>query len=439
MNLGIAGLGVMGSNLALHAADEKIATVVWNRTTERAVALAAQHPGIAAAPTMEDLVRLLPCPRPILLMVPAGAPVDELIARLRPLLAPGDILLDGGNSWFQDTRRRADALLPSGVHFVGLGISGGEDGARHGPALMPGGPRAAFDALRPMLEALAAKTSAGPCVGWLGPGGAGHFVKMAHNGIEYGVMQAIAEAWDLLRRGCGLDADACADTFARWNKGPLDSFLMDLTARILRVRDPETGRPLVDLVLDHAAQKGTGRWTVQAALELGVPVPTLAAALDARLLSTFKDERVRLAAAHPLPHPPPISVEEVHAALRATTITAYLQGYRLITAAAAAHGWGTDLAEVRRIWRGGCIIRAALLDHGPRFEDLPHAGWRAGIAGIPTPAMSAALAWYDALRTADLPQNLTQAQRDAFGAHTYVRRGREGEGAVHSEWGGEKG
>lgn len=264
MNLGIAGLGVMGSNLALHAADEKIATVVWNRTTERAVALAAQHPGIAAAPTMEDLVRLLPCPRPILLMVPAGAPVDELIARLRPLLAPGDILLDGGNSWFQDTRRRADALLPSGVHFVGLGISGGEDGARHGPALMPGGPRAAFDALRPMLEALAAKTSAGPCVGWLGPGGAGHFVKMAHNGIEYGVMQAIAEAWDLLRRGCGLDADACADTFARWNKGPLDSFLMDLTARILRVRDPETGRPLVDLVLDHAAQKGTGRWTVQA-------------------------------------------------------------------------------------------------------------------------------------------------------------------------------
>lgn len=427
MKLGVVGLGVMGSNLALNAQDHGIATAIWNRSTDRTEALAKQNPKLLATRSLDELVDALDRPRTILLMVPAGDPVDTMITQIQPLLAAGDIVMDGGNSWFLDTRRREDGLRKAGIHFLGVGVSGGEEGARRGPALMPGGPREAFDRVRPMLEAIAAKTDAGPCVGWCGPDGAGHFVKMAHNGIEYGVMQAIAEAYDLLRR----DHDVAA-LFESWSRGPLESFLMELTARVLRVRDPETGRPLVEMVLDRAEQKGTGKWTVQVALDLGVPIPTIAAALDARVLSSMKEERVAIAGLLPPPAPPRLSPEEVHESLLATTITAYLQGYQLIEAASETYGWGTDLAEVRRIWRGGCIIRSKLLEQGPRLEDLPRAGWRAGIPGIPTPAMSAALAWFDSLRTADLPQNLTQAQRDAFGAHTYERRDRPG--ATHSDW-----
>ncbi|HET7619460.1 MAG TPA: NADP-dependent phosphogluconate dehydrogenase, partial [Vicinamibacterales bacterium] len=381
-----------------------------------------------------------------------------------PLLDEGDILIDGGNSWFQDTRRREAALRESRRHFVGCGVSGGEEGARFGPSLMPGGSVEAWNRIRDVLEAIAAKTEAGPCVTHVGPDGAGHFVKMVHNGIEYGDMQLIAETYDVLHRGLGLPTPETADVFERWNEGPLESFLMELTASVCRVIDPATQQPLVDLILDKAGQKGTGRWTVQVALDLGVAIPTIAAAVDARVLSSLRDERV--AASRVLRGPDTAAafadddrravIDDLELALYGARIGAYAQGMALIAAGSAEYNWRIDRAEIGRIWKGGCIIRARLLDpvraafgRDPDLVNLvldpamrdeivrAEGPWRrtvarAARAGIPVPALSAGLAWLDSYRTARLPQNLTQAQRDAFGAHTYERLDRPGR--QHGGW-----
>jgi 6-phosphogluconate dehydrogenase len=460
---GIIGLGTMGRNLALNIESRGYAVAVWNREVEWIDDFVRAHPRgrFQGATTLEDLIAAIERPRRIMMMIPAGAPVDQMIAKLAPLLQPGDVLIDGGNSWFEDTRRREADLRPTGIHFMGCGVSGGEDGARFGPSLMPGGAVEAWRAVSDVLEAIAARTDAGACVTHVGPDGAGHFVKMVHNGIEYADMQLIAEVWDLLRRVGGLSAPETADVFARWNEGPLESFLVELTARVTRVLDPETKQPLVDQVLDKAEQKGTGRWTAQVALSLAVPVPTIAAAIDARVLSSFKAERVAASGIFADGRTRVVSdretlIESARDALYASRICAYNQGMALIRAASLSHDWHIDLSEIARIWMGGCIIRARLLVPIRRaFLDAPGLpsllaapaivpllkpaldGWRRTIrfaveAAVPAPALSSALAYFDTCTTARLPQNLTQAQRDAFGAHTYERIDRAGH--VHSEW-----
>jgi 6-phosphogluconate dehydrogenase len=390
--------------------------------------------------------------------------VDAVIDRLKPLMAPGDVVLDCGNSWFKDTQRREADLVKAGFTFIGMGVSGGEEGARRGPSLMPGGKREAYERMKPVFDAIAAKTDSGPCSTYVGPDGAGHFVKMVHNGIEYADMQLIAEAYDLLKRGVGLSAPELAKLFTEWNKGPIESFLIEITAKVLGVKDAQSGQPLVDLVLDKAGQKGTGKWTVQVALDLAVPIPSIAAALDSRLLSSMKDERVSASKSisGPAPRVPEAQRQEligqVHDALHAAKITTYAQGMRLIQAASRELKWDVDLKEMARIWKGGCIIRARLLDTimraYERRPDLPsllldpdfartvdgaQGAWRrvvgvAAQAGIPVPAMSASLAYFDSYRSAELPQNLTQAQRDAFGAHTYERKDQLERGFVHTDW-----
>jgi 6-phosphogluconate dehydrogenase len=463
---GIIGLGTMGRNLALNVESRGLRVAVWNLEREWVDDFIGAHRGHAfeGTKTFDALAAAVSRPRRIMMMIPAGKPVDETIATLRSVLEPGDVLVDGGNSWFEDTRRREADLRPAGVHFVGCGVSGGEEGARLGPSLMPGGSNEAWSHLKDVLEAIAAKTEAGPCVTHVGPDGAGHFVKMVHNGIEYGDMQLIAEAWDVLRRGLGLSASATADIFEQWNRGPLESFLIELTARVCRTVDSETGQPLVDIVLDKAGQKGTGRWTTQVALDLGIAVPTIAAALDGRVMSSLKAERV--AAERVIAGPDPRArfadekqadvVEDLASALYAARVCAYAQGMALIRAGSEKYGWNIDLGEIGRIWKGGCIIRARLLDpvrHAfssqPSIANLlldeqirgaigaAQAGWRrtvarATAAGIPMLAHTSALGYFDSYRTARLPQSLTQAQRDAFGAHTYERTDRAG--AVHSEW-----
>ena len=465
--IGIVGLAVMGENLALNIADHGYRVALWTHTEGKVGQFLARHAGrpeMIGTRVLEDFTAALASPRRILLMVKAGRPVDEMLERLAPLLTPGDVLIDGGNSLFSDTQRREAAMRARGISFVGMGVSGGEEGARRGPSLMPGGARAAYDLLQPLLESIAAKTESGPCVTYVGPDGAGHFVKMVHNGIEYGVMQAIAEAYDLLRRGLALPADEVAGIFAEWNRGPLESYLIDVAAQVLAARDPETGNPLVEMIVDQAGQKGTGKWTVESALDLGVPIPTITAAIDARMLSSMKGERV---AASPLFASAPTgrvtgdtgeAVAAAHDALRGTMICAYAQGMSLLRAASGEYRWGVDLREIARIWKGGCIIRARLLDtlmHAfERTPDLPNLlldadirpwlseagqGWRRTVsaaiaAGIPVPAMSAALAYFDSYRSARLPQNLTQAQRDFFGAHTYQRVDRPDGGFVHTDW-----
>jgi len=465
-DIGLVGLGVMGRNLAWNLADHGFKVGVWNREADmQAAVLAERADGLVPVSSLAELVKCLSRPRRLLLMITAGKPVDLVLDALEPLLEPGDIVVDGGNSWYEDTRRREQRFAARGLAFVGMGVSGGEEGARHGPSLMPGGSAEAWHHLRPALEAIAAKTEAGPCVTHVGPDGAGHFVKMVHNGIEYADMQLIAEGYDVLRRLGGLDAPRLADVFTAWNAGPLESFLVDITARIFRVSDPRTGGWLVDHVRDQAGQKGTGKWTVQVALDLGVAIPSIAAALDARVLSSMKPAREAAsrvltgpAASPSSPSSPPDLVAQVHDALLASKVLAYAQGMTLVAAASSTHGWGIDPAELARIWKGGCIIRARLLDlmrqaytRDPNLPSLvvdPDAralvdrcqpAWRAvvGLAqahGIPVPAMAASLAWYDSYRTASLPQNLTQAQRDAFGAHTYQRADAPDEGFVHTDW-----
>jgi 6-phosphogluconate dehydrogenase len=463
-NIGMIGLAVMGRNLALNIADQGFRVAVWNLeqpVTDQFVAAHGTEKFVGTS-SLRELVSVLEKPRRLWLMIKAGKPVDEVLEQLKPILEPGDIVIDGGNTHFQETRRREADLKKLGLRFVGMGVSGGEEGARRGPSLMPGGADEAWRALRPILEAIAAKTESGPCVTHVGPDGAGHFVKMVHNGIEYGDMQLIAEAYDLLGRALGLGAEEIADVFARWNEGPLASFLVELTSKVLRVKDRETHKPLVDLVLDKAGQKGTGKWTAELALDLGVSIPTITAALDARVVSSMKDERV--AASQQIRGVPSAEApgrdlfDAVHDALLASKICSYAQGMQLIRAGSQEYSWGISLKEMARIWKGGCIIRARLLDNImralERTPNLPNllvdedierhtfgaqAGWRktlrvaAGL-GIPVPAMAASLAYFDSYRTARLPQNLTQAQRDAFGAHTYERIDKAGAGFVHTDW-----
>jgi len=461
-DIGVIGLGVMGRNLAWNMVDHGYKVAVWNREPEMLQDVLAQSSkGLDPCATMAELVQKLERPRCVLLMITAGKPVDMVLDALEPLLESGDIVIDGGNSWFEDTRRREERCAKAGLSFVGMGVSGGEDGARFGPSLMPGGSVHAWERLRPILESIAAKTESGPCVTHVGPDGAGHFVKMVHNGIEYADMQLIAEAYDVLKRLGGLDAPALAKVFDAWNRGPLESFLIELTAKIFGVADARAGGWLVDKVLDQAGSKGTGKWTVQVALDLAVAIPSIAAALDARVLSSIKPERV--AASAVLAGPAATATPEglvalVHEGLLAAKVLAYAQGMALVRAASEKYGWGITPHELARIWKGGCIIRARFLDtmmkaygRDPQLTNLlfdadiraivegAQASWRevVGLAqrhGIPVPAMAASLAWYDSYRTAELPQNLTQAQRDAFGSHTYQRADAPGEGFVHTDW-----
>lgn len=464
---GLIGLGVMGENLALNIEDHGYSVALWTHT-EAKVQGFIDRSGASrrwvGTRTLEEFTAALASPRRIMLMVKAGEPVDEMLDRLAPLLASGDVVIDGGNSFFRDTQWREAAMRDRGIYFVGMGVSGGEEGARYGPSLMPGGARAAYDLLRPVLESIAAKTESGPCVTYVGPDGAGHFVKMVHNGIEYAIMQVIAEAYDLLRRGLNIPADEVAGIFAEWNRGPLESYLIDVAAKVLAARDPETGNPLVEMILDQAGQKGTGKWTAQSALDLGVPIPTIAAAIDARILSSMRGERVTAstqlgsATTGRVTGDARESVTAIRDALRGAMVGAYAQGMSMLRVASAEYRWGVELREIARIWKGGCIIRARLLDtlmHAfERAPDLPNLlldadvhpwlseaerGWRRTVsaavaAGIPVPAMSAALAYFDSYRTERLPQNLTQAQRDFFGSHTYQRVDRPGAGFVHTEW-----
>jgi 6-phosphogluconate dehydrogenase len=464
-HIGLIGLGVMGRNLALNMEEKGFPVAVWNRRGEAITEFLAENRNkrLGGDPRMERFIALLERPRRILLMIKAGEPVDQVIEQLIPLLEPGDIIMDGGNSWFEDTRRRERYLREKGLHFVGVGISGGEEGARHGPSMMPGGSVDAYAEVSAVFEAITAQTEAGPCVTHVGPDGAGHFVKMVHNGIEYADMQLLAEVYDLMYRGLGLSEGEMAGQFDHWNRGPLESFLVELTARVMQVVDGDTGAPLLSLVMDRAGQKGTGRWTVQAALAQGVAVPGIAAAVDARLLSAMKEQRVM--ASRLLQGPVDRDIPErgslltdLQDALYASRITAYAQGLDLIQSASQRYQWSIDLAETARIWKGGCIIRARLLDPireayaneakpknlmldpalGSQLQTLQGA-WRrvvgfSAAAGIPIPVMSACLNYFDSYRTERLPQNLIQAQRDAFGAHTYERLDHPQWGFVHSDW-----
>jgi 6-phosphogluconate dehydrogenase len=465
--IGMAGVGVMGSNLALNMESKGFPVVVWDRDPSflaKAMANVGSGKRITPAQTPEEFIRAIKRPRKVMIMVKAGPPVDWTIDQFKPFLEPGDILIDGGNSWFEDTRRREATLKASGLRFIGSGVSGGEEGALHGPSLMPGGARDAYEEIRPIWEAIAAKTEDGACTTYIGPDGAGHFVKMVHNGIEYGDMQLIAEAYDILRRVLGMSAEQLADTFARWNEGPLDSYLIKITSEILRVKDEETGQALVDLILDKAGQKGTGKWTAQVALDLSVPIPTIAAAIEARFTSALKDERV---AASKIINGPQVNawtgdgqylVQAVADALYASKICSYAQGFNLIRAGSEEWKWDVDLSEMARIWKGGCIIRAKFLDsikaaykrdRGLKnllldedfraWMESAQKNWRTCLSvaqqhGVPTPAMAQSLAYFDSYRTANLPQNLTQAQRDYFGAHTYERVDKPELGAIHTKW-----
>ena len=463
---GILGLGVMGENLALNLDDHHLSVAVWNLEAEQADRFAGENSDrhIVAAKSLSQFCHSLERPRRILMMIAAGDPVDQILQKIVPYLTPGDIVIDGGNSFFKDTIRREATAQHTRLNFFGMGVSGGEGGARYGPSLMPGGPRNAYDVVAPTLEAIAAKTDSGPCVAYVGPDGAGHFVKMVHNGIEYADMQLIAEAYEILKRALGIDAQQLSDIIGEWNRGPLESYLIESTSQILSVIDPDSGQPLVEMILDKAGQKGTGKWTVQVALDLSVPVPTIAAALDARVLSSMKDERViasrliKSSASASYSGDRKELIQAVHDALYASKICAYAQGMSLIRAGSNEWRWDINLREMARIWKGGCIIRGRFLDTIMRaFEgqpDLPNlmldaefiswlprfdGVWRKLIAtvvqmGIPVPAMSASLSYFDSYRSAHLPQNLTQAQRDFFGAHAYQRADRTSAEFVHTDW-----
>jgi 6-phosphogluconate dehydrogenase len=464
---GMIGLAVMGRNLALNIEEHGFPIAVWDREPEVVDQFIAENRGkkFTGTKSLADFVKAIERPRRIMMMIKAGAPVDEMIDKLMPLLDKGDVVIDGGNSWFKDTQERTKRLEAKGLHFVGSGVSGGEEGARHGPSLMPGGSNESWKAIQPVFEAIAAKSDSGPCVTHVGPDGAGHYVKMVHNGIEYGDMQLIAEAYEMLRKGIGASASELAQIFDQWNRGPLESFLIEITAHIFRVKDPETGAPLVEKVLDKAGQKGTGKWTAQVALDLAVAIPTIAAAIDARVLSSMKDERMRASKILGGGQPPTAVqnrkqfIDDVEQALYASKICSYAQGMALIQAGSAEWKWNIDMREMARIWKAGCIIRAKFLDSIMRAyeekRDLSNlllakefssrvkqsdGAWRRGVTfaqsnGIPVPAMSSSLAYFDAYRSAELPQNLTQAQRDYFGSHTYQRNDKGADAPfVHTDW-----
>jgi 6-phosphogluconate dehydrogenase len=466
-NIGVVGLAVMGSNLARNLASREGNTVaIFNRSPEKTETLVREHPEAGFVPTFSyaDFAAALQKPRAALIMVQAGRGTDAVIDELVKVFEPGDIIVDGGNALFTDTIRREKAVRETGINFVGAGISGGEEGALNGPSIMPGGSAEAWQTLGPILRSIAAIAEGEPCVTHVGTDGAGHFVKMIHNGIEYADMQLIAEAYDLLRRGTGKTPAEIADIFAEWNKGELESYLIEITAEVLRQVDAATGEPLVDVILDQAGAKGTGAWTVQTALDLGIPVSGIAEAVFARSLSSKPLQR---AAAGNLPGPddvpafnPDVFVEEVRQALYASKIVAYSQGFDAIVAGAEQYGWSIEKGDIAKIWRGGCIIRAQFLNRiTEAYADDPglvalltapyfraavtrtQEAWRrvvagAAVAGIPTPAFSSSLAYYDGLRAERLPAALVQGQRDFFGAHTYRRVDREG--TFHTLWSGDR-
>ncbi len=463
-DIGLIGLAVMGQNLVLNIESRGFQVSVFNRTTATTEAFVAAHGGkhIRATMTLAAFVDSLTLPRRIMVMVQAGAPVDAVIESLIPLLSPDDIVVDCGNSLYTDTERRDAWLTSKGLRFVGAGVSGGEEGARKGPSIMPGGPVSTWQVLRPVFESIAARVDGEPCVAHMGPGGAGHFVKMVHNGIEYGDMQLICEAYHLFQ-AAGMQTHDIAAVFNRWNEGPLQSYLIQITGRALAQLDPETGKPVVDLILDKAGQKGTGRWTLINAAENSVVVSTINAAVEARVMSSHK--ALRMVASQQLSGPSgaitmprEALIAKVHDALYASKVVSYAQGLGLLQSMGEKKGWALDLGTIASIWRGGCIIRARFLNTiteayredptlrnlmlAPFFKDLMNKSqqpWRevvsmAVLAGIPVPAFSASLSYYDSLRTQRLPANLLQAQRDFFGAHTYERVDRPEGQWFHTEW-----
>ncbi len=470
-DIGLVGLAVMGENLVMNMESHGFTVSVYNRTTEKVRHFTrgrAAGKNIVPAYSLEELVGQLQTPRKVMLMVKAGKPVDDFIELLLPLLSPGDIIIDGGNSHFPDTARRTALVESKGLYYIGTGVSGGEEGALKGPSIMPGGSKAAWPAVKGIFQAIAAKAPDGsPCCEWVGEGGAGHFVKMVHNGIEYGDMQLICEAYQLMRDGLGMTADEMHGVFDTWNKGELDSYLIEITRDILAYKDAD-GAPLVDKILDTAGQKGTGKWTVISALDEGVALTLIGEAVFGRCLSAAKDER--MAAARVLQGPAPrldtdktAFIEAIRQALFASKIVSYAQGYALMRAAAESYGWRLDYGAIALMWRGGCIIRSAFLgdiktafDKQPNLANLlldeafcavaakAQAGWRqvcaaALTAGIPVPAMAAALSYYDGYRCEKLPANLLQAQRDYFGAHTYERLDAPRGEFFHTNWTGEGG
>jgi len=470
-DIGLIGLAVMGQNLVLNINDHGFTVAVFNRTTGVTDSFlsgpAAGRETIIGTRSMEELTASLKRPRKVMIMVKAGAPVDKVIGQLLPFLEEGDIIIDGGNSHYPDTNRRVDYLAEKGIRFVGCGVSGGEEGARTGPSLMPGGNPAAWEHLKPVLQSVAAHVDGESCCDWVGEDGAGHFVKMVHNGIEYGDMQLIGEAWQLMKDGAGLNYDEMSGLFRQWNKGPLDSYLIEITGEILAYRD-EDGTPLVEKIRDTAGQKGTGKWTGIAALDAGIPLTLIAEAVFSRCLSAIKEERVKASALYEDPEKAPPEerdafLADLEKALLASKIISYAQGFMLMRQAAAEFGWNLNYGGIALMWRGGCIIRSTFLgeikkafDRDPSLENLlmdsyfrslireSRDAWRRVIIravewGIPVPAMSSALAFFDGYRSSRLPASLLQAQRDYFGAHTYERLDRPVGEFFHTDWTGRGG
>ncbi|AKG05744.1 phosphogluconate dehydrogenase (NADP(+)-dependent, decarboxylating) [Salimicrobium jeotgali] len=461
---GVIGLAVMGKNLAMNVESRGYSVSVFNRTfekTEEFVNNEVKGRNFTGTETVEEFVASLEKPRKIMLMVKAGPATDATIQSLLPHLDKGDVLIDGGNTLYEETMRRNEELAESGIHFIGTGVSGGEEGALKGPSIMPGGQKEAYELVRPIFEDISAKVNGDPCTTYIGPDGAGHFVKMVHNGIEYGDMQLISEAYHLLKDVAGMDDTELHETFKKWNEGELDSYLMEITADIFTKKDEETGKPMVDVILDSAGQKGTGKWTSKNALDLGVPLPLITEAVFARFISSLKEERV---AASKVFSGPEISFEEdreelieaIRKALYMSKICSYAQGFAQMRKASDENGWELKYGDIAMIWRGGCIIRAGFLqkikeayDRDPDLDNLLLDDYFRNIVesyqdalrtvvsiavknGIPVPTLQSAIAYYDSYRTADLPANLIQAQRDYFGAHTYQRKDKEG--TFHTEW-----
>jgi 6-phosphogluconate dehydrogenase len=468
-DIGLIGLAVMGENLVLNMESKGFAVAVFNRTaavTEKFAVSRGRGKNVVPAMSLEEFVGTLKRPRKAMIMVKAGAPVDQVITQLALLLENGDVIIDGGNSLFTDTQRRFRELEIRGIHFVGCGVSGGEEGALKGPSLMPGGSRESYEIIAPIFRKIAAQVDGEPCCRYMGPDGAGHYVKMVHNGIEYGDMQLICEAYAILERTLALPAGELAEIFAEWNRGALESYLIEITSDIFRKKDPETGKPLVDVILDKAGQKGTGLWTLQSALTQSVVISTINAAVEARVISSRKDERV--AASKILPQPKLLKfsgdrsqlIQAVHDALYASKIVSYAQGMELLGAASLTYKWDLNFGDIATIWRGGCIIRAKFLNRiteaygrDPKLDNLlldsyftdimakSQHNWRIAIStavehGVATPAFSASLAYFDSYRSARLPSNLLQAQRDYFGAHTYERVDKPG--SFHTDWIGDQ-
>jgi 6-phosphogluconate dehydrogenase len=462
-SLAMIGLGVMGANLARNIESRGFKVSVFDRSTDKNDAFKNSFKGnFYFAKDLPDLISSMPAPRTLFAMVPAGAPVDSVINDLIPLISKGDTIVDGGNSFFKDTERREKFCLEHGINFLGVGVSGGEEGALHGPSIMPGGPKEGWARIQPVLDAISAKVDGESCTTYIGSGGAGHFVKMVHNGIEYGDMQLIAESYDLLKHLGGLQPESLATVYKKWNEGRLNSFLIDITASIFTKKDDQGGAGyLVDKILDKAGQKGTGKWTSQTALDAGIAIPTLAAAVDSRCMSALKTERVnaekKLLSLHEAPTDIDVKNLEslIENALYSAKILAYAQGMRLIKECSDENKWGINLSDVAAIWRGGCIIRAKFLNEMRKAfkdESLPNLildpamnkALQEGIpalrkivslavtTGIPVPALASAIGYYDQYRRATLPLNLTQAQRDFFGAHTYERNDKPG--VFHTQW-----